>query len=54
MVTISSIYGEWIFPNGKVYKGNFKNNKPDGNGNILNKGEWFFKNGTFVAETKLD
>ena len=38
MVAISSIYGEWIFPNGKVYKGNFKNNKPDGNGNILNKG----------------
>ena len=25
-------YGEWIFPNGKVYKGAFKNNKPDGSG----------------------
>lgn len=24
--------GEWIFPNGKIYKGSFKNNKPDGNG----------------------
>ena len=25
-------HGEWIFPNGKVYRGAFKNNKPDGNG----------------------
>jgi len=25
-------FGEWIFPNGKFYRGNFKNNKPDGNG----------------------
>ena len=27
--------GEWIFPNGKTYKGNFKNNKPEGEGNLF-------------------
>jgi len=26
------ISGKWIFPNGTIYEGNFKNNKPDGEG----------------------
>mmetsp|Transcript_168429 Transcript_168429/g.323691 ORF Transcript_168429/g.323691 Transcript_168429/m.323691 type:complete len:262 (+) Transcript_168429:103-888(+) len=33
------ISGKWIFPNGTLYSGTFKNNKPDG------KGVWVFKNG---------
>ena len=24
------VSGEWVFPNGKIYKGSFKNNKPEG------------------------
>jgi hypothetical protein len=32
------------FPNGKVYKGNFKNNKPDGNGKHFYKGKWIVEN----------
>ena len=31
--------GQWIYPNGLYWKGNFENNKPMG------KGTWYFKNG---------
>ena len=31
--------GQWIYPNGLYWKGNFENNKPTG------KGTWYFKNG---------
>ena len=31
--------GQWIYPNGLYWKGNFSNNMPDG------EGTWYFKNG---------
>ena len=31
--------GQWIYPNGLYWKGNFQANKPIG------KGTWYFKNG---------
>ena len=37
------ISGEWVYPNGTNYRGNFDNNKPKG------KGTWTFENGNVVA-----
>jgi len=52
--------GKWVFPNGTVFEGNFKHNKPEGDGifviNIyricmiiifynIKIGMWHFKNG---------
>ena len=33
------LQGKWVFPNGTIYEGQFKGNKPNGNGIFL-----FFKN----------
>ena len=37
--------GQWIYPNGVYFDGNFENNKPKG------KGTWFFKNGNTLEGT---
>lgn len=36
------IKGQWIYPNGTIYTGEFEHNKP------INKGYWSFKNGNVV------
>ena len=37
--------GQWIYPNGLYFQGNFENNKPKG------PGTWFFKNGNTLEGT---
>lgn len=35
--------GKWIFPNGTLYHGKFKNNKPNG------EGVWYVNNGNTLT-----
>ncbi|MGB0789227.1 MAG: hypothetical protein ACPGQR_06785, partial [Marinirhabdus sp.] len=36
------VKGEWIIPNGTLFRGKFENNKPNG------EGEWVLKNGNIL------
>ena len=36
------VSGQWLYPNGSFFQGNFENNQPKGTG------QWHFKNGNVV------